>query len=320
MMLAQWIGDRQRGGSHRRQRASTRTRWPSWSRAGRRAGRPTRPSAARTPWTRPRCCSPRPGPRRRLWERRADDPDTLQMRVGLFDGPAGPAGRERRPGRRAAAPADVFRNVPVPLPLAAAGRARPGRAAGRVPGLARWLVGPGRGPAQPARPPDRGAGPPTRRRARTGTGSAGCRTARRARARPASRWSAPTRLRPDERVAELAAEVTARLEKARSMPGVMAGRASRRPAATWGRRSWSCWTGPAAAPHPRHASGAGRGPPGRRRTPSASTSPTRCCPRSAPRSRPGHPRRGRRPPRRADRPGGWTVASHGAGRPRCGRS
>src|SRR5580692_5084942 len=28
------------------------------------------------------------GPRRRLWERRAGDPDTLKMRIGLFDGPA----------------------------------------------------------------------------------------------------------------------------------------------------------------------------------------------------------------------------------------
>ena len=51
-------------------------------------GPPTRSGAARTRWTRRRSLLTATGPRRRLWERRADDPDTLRMRIGLFDGPA----------------------------------------------------------------------------------------------------------------------------------------------------------------------------------------------------------------------------------------
>ncbi|MFV2212889.1 FtsK/SpoIIIE domain-containing protein [Actinomadura sp. LOL_016] len=81
------------------------------------------------------------GPRRRLWERRRDDPDVLHLRVGLADLPArvelvdgGP--REDAPG--VAVP--MARQVPVALPLADVGvlGVTGPRPASRA--LARWLV------------------------------------------------------------------------------------------------------------------------------------------------------------------------------------
>jgi S-DNA-T family DNA segregation ATPase FtsK/SpoIIIE len=84
------------------------------------------------------------GPRRRLWERRADDHDVLQLRVGTADLPAaielardrgGPPPTEEEEGGPPAA-----RHVPVPLDLEALGvvGVAGDRAAAR--GLARWLV------------------------------------------------------------------------------------------------------------------------------------------------------------------------------------
>ena len=84
------------------------------------------------------------GPRRRLWERRADDHDVLQLRVGTADLPAaielardrgGPPATEEEGGAPPAA-----RHVPVPLDLQALGvvGVAGDRAAAR--GLARWLV------------------------------------------------------------------------------------------------------------------------------------------------------------------------------------
>src|SRR6266508_1920838 len=84
------------------------------------------------------------GPRRRLWERRADDHDVLQLRVGTADLPAaielardrgGPPPTEEEEGAPPAA-----RHVPVPLDLEALGvvGVAGDRAAAR--GLARWLV------------------------------------------------------------------------------------------------------------------------------------------------------------------------------------
>nr|WP_325050286.1 FtsK/SpoIIIE domain-containing protein [Actinomadura craniellae] len=73
------------------------------------------------------------GPRRRLWERRAADPDALHLRVGLADLPAE---IELTDG----APPPVARTVPLPLSLpelGVVGLTGP-RPASR--GLARWLV------------------------------------------------------------------------------------------------------------------------------------------------------------------------------------
>ncbi|WP_243723407.1 FtsK/SpoIIIE domain-containing protein, partial [Actinomadura sp. 7K507] len=89
------------------------------------------------------------GPRRRLWERRHDDPDVLHLRVGLADLPArieftGDDGTERRGGASPLGgdglPVPEARQVPVALPLAelgVVGLTGP-RSASRA--LARWMV------------------------------------------------------------------------------------------------------------------------------------------------------------------------------------
>jgi S-DNA-T family DNA segregation ATPase FtsK/SpoIIIE len=82
------------------------------------------------------------GPRRRLWERRLGDPDTLHLRIGLADLPAR---IELRPGRgggdEPSMPAPpVAHNVPVPLPLAELGVLGLSGPRDRSRALARWLV------------------------------------------------------------------------------------------------------------------------------------------------------------------------------------
>ena len=82
------------------------------------------------------------GPRRRLWERRAGDSDTLHLRIGLADLPAR---IELRPGRGggdepAMPPAPIAHAVPVPLPLAELGVVGLSGARDRSRALARWLV------------------------------------------------------------------------------------------------------------------------------------------------------------------------------------
>ncbi|MCW2864152.1 MAG: cell division FtsK/SpoIIIE, partial [Actinoallomurus sp.] len=82
------------------------------------------------------------GPRRRLWERRAGDPDTLHLRIGLADLPAR---IELRPGRGGGdepdmPPAPVAHAVPVPLPLAELGVIGLSGPRDRSRALARWLV------------------------------------------------------------------------------------------------------------------------------------------------------------------------------------
>jgi S-DNA-T family DNA segregation ATPase FtsK/SpoIIIE len=82
------------------------------------------------------------GPRRRLWERRVGDPDTLHLRVGLADLPAR---IELRPGRGGGdepelPPAPVAHAVPVPLPLAELGVIGLSGPRDRSRALARWLV------------------------------------------------------------------------------------------------------------------------------------------------------------------------------------
>ncbi|WP_345473854.1 FtsK/SpoIIIE domain-containing protein [Actinoallomurus oryzae] len=82
------------------------------------------------------------GPRRRLWERRVGDPDTLHLRIGLADLPAR---IELKPGRGGGdepvmPPAPVAHAVPVPLPLAELGVVGLSGARDRSRALARWLV------------------------------------------------------------------------------------------------------------------------------------------------------------------------------------
>ncbi|HZE29801.1 MAG TPA: FtsK/SpoIIIE domain-containing protein, partial [Actinoallomurus sp.] len=82
------------------------------------------------------------GPRRRLWERRVTDPDTLHLRIGLADLPAR---IELRPGRGGGdepsmPPPPVAYAVPVPLPLAELGVVGLSGARDRSRALARWLV------------------------------------------------------------------------------------------------------------------------------------------------------------------------------------
>jgi S-DNA-T family DNA segregation ATPase FtsK/SpoIIIE len=89
MMAANWLGGRgQRGGSHRRklraytaQMAELELKLEQTRAADERRRREDAMDPAQVLLT-------ATGPRRRLWERRADDPDTLKMRIGLFDGPA----------------------------------------------------------------------------------------------------------------------------------------------------------------------------------------------------------------------------------------
>jgi S-DNA-T family DNA segregation ATPase FtsK/SpoIIIE len=76
------------------------------------------------------------GPRRRLWERRPADPDTLELRVGLADRPA----HVELVGDETDREPPIARTVPVTLPLTelgVVGLTGP-RPASR--GLARWLV------------------------------------------------------------------------------------------------------------------------------------------------------------------------------------
>ncbi|WP_030174783.1 FtsK/SpoIIIE domain-containing protein [Spirillospora albida] len=77
------------------------------------------------------------GPRRRLWERRRDDADTLHLRLGLADLPAR---IELTGDEDGEIPIPSARQVPVALPLADLGvlGVTGPRAASR--GLARWLV------------------------------------------------------------------------------------------------------------------------------------------------------------------------------------
>jgi S-DNA-T family DNA segregation ATPase FtsK/SpoIIIE len=81
------------------------------------------------------------GPRRRLWERRADDPDALHLRVGAADLPAAiQLDAPRDGGAEPPPPPPPARNVPVLLDLRELGVV--GVAGERPParGLARWLV------------------------------------------------------------------------------------------------------------------------------------------------------------------------------------
>ena len=80
------------------------------------------------------------GPRRRLWERRAGDPDALRLRLGSGDLPAAIELESRGAAQEGEPRPPLARDVPVAIDLRRAGviGVAGERAAGR--GLARWLV------------------------------------------------------------------------------------------------------------------------------------------------------------------------------------
>ena len=78
------------------------------------------------------------GPRRRLWERRADDPDTLRMRIGLFDGPAMIQLVGAKEAKLPAVPTSFC--VPVSMPLTTMGVVGLAGPLDASRALARWLV------------------------------------------------------------------------------------------------------------------------------------------------------------------------------------
>jgi len=80
------------------------------------------------------------GPRRRLWERRADDPDALRLRVGSSDLPAAIELVSRSASDEAPPGAPVARDVPVTLDLRRLGVVGVAGARAACRGLARWLV------------------------------------------------------------------------------------------------------------------------------------------------------------------------------------
>ncbi len=148
MVLGTWLGTRrQRGGSHRRKmRAYT----------GQMAGLEVKLEQVRAAdETRRREEAMDPaqilltatGPRRRLWERRADDPDTLLMRIGLIDGPArvqlvgaSKEASEEASEEAALPPAPKSFCVPVSMPLTTMGVVGLAGPPDSSRALARWLV------------------------------------------------------------------------------------------------------------------------------------------------------------------------------------
>lgn len=143
MVVSQWMSDRRHGRvSHKKAMKTYRERWAELE------GRIAAERAAEEAELRDAAPDPAQilltatGPRRRLWERRADDPDVLHLRAGLADQPSRvqlvPERKAGSDGDIPQAPAD--RDVPVSLSmpqLGVVGLAGP-RDASR--GLARWLV------------------------------------------------------------------------------------------------------------------------------------------------------------------------------------
>jgi S-DNA-T family DNA segregation ATPase FtsK/SpoIIIE len=143
MLLSQWMGGRNKGGKSHRQRArqyrDTMTKLAGQLAAVRAADEARRREDAMDP---AQVLLTASGPRRRLWERRADDADTLRMRIGLFDGPAavelvrakGAAEDDELPQ------VPISFSVPVSLPLAQLGVIGLAGPVGASRALARWLV------------------------------------------------------------------------------------------------------------------------------------------------------------------------------------
>jgi S-DNA-T family DNA segregation ATPase FtsK/SpoIIIE len=82
------------------------------------------------------------GPRRRLWERRAADPDVLALRIGLTDLPANIefVPEKGAPSDAEVPPVPAARGVPVALPLPELGVVGVAGPAGPSRALARWFV------------------------------------------------------------------------------------------------------------------------------------------------------------------------------------
>lgn len=143
MVVTQWVSDRRHGRlSHKKAMKAFRERWAELD------GRIAADRGAEEAELRDAAPDPAQvlltatGPRRRLWERRADDPDLLHLRVGLADQPSRVEFvLEKRASYDAEVPqVPADRDVPVSLPmpeLGVVGLAGP-REASRA--LARWLV------------------------------------------------------------------------------------------------------------------------------------------------------------------------------------
>ena len=140
MVLGHWAsGRKQRGGSHRRkmraytaQMAEIEAKLEQTRAADEKRRREDAMDPAQILLT-------ATGPRRRLWERRADDPDTLRMRIGLFDGPAmiqlvAAAKEAELP------PVPKSFCVPVSMPLTSMGVVGLAGPPDASRALARWLV------------------------------------------------------------------------------------------------------------------------------------------------------------------------------------
>jgi DNA segregation ATPase FtsK/SpoIIIE, S-DNA-T family len=143
VMVSQWLSDHRHGrSSYKKAMKAYRERWTELD------GQVAAERAAEEAELRDAAPDPAQilltatGPRRRLWERRADDPDVLHLRAGLADQPSR---IEFMLEKRAAHDADLppvpaDRDVPVSLPLpqlGVVGLAGP-RDSSRA--LARWLV------------------------------------------------------------------------------------------------------------------------------------------------------------------------------------
>jgi DNA segregation ATPase FtsK/SpoIIIE, S-DNA-T family len=141
MVLGYWAsGRKQRGaeGSHRRkmrayakQMAEVETKLVQTKAADEKRRREDAMDPARVLLT-------ATGPRRRLWERRADDPDTLRMRIGLFDGPAMIQLVGAEEAKLPAVPTSFC--VPVSMPLTTMGVVGLAGPLDASRALARWLV------------------------------------------------------------------------------------------------------------------------------------------------------------------------------------
>ena len=234
------------------------------------------------------------GPRRRLWERRAADPDVLHLRLGLTDRPAN---IEFVPEKGSAhdaelPPVPAARSVPIALPLPELGVIGLAGPAGRSRALARWFVAQAAALHSPrdlhivvlAASPEAGAE------------WNWVRWLPHCAPQQGEECLALVGTDPDSaarRVAELVGEVGERMKQASDPHGLSLGfggslRAGRRPGAR-PQDPAGAGRGPRAAPDTRHAAGAGRGEDRPACTRSAWTNRSGCCRRSAPRSSPGIP-------------------------------
>ncbi|MER6943386.1 FtsK/SpoIIIE domain-containing protein [Nonomuraea sp. NPDC000554] len=139
IMIGQWLSDRRHGKKkHRQALKEYRRRLEAYEEAVERARaedellrRSDAPDPAQVLLT-------ATGPRRRLWERRIHDPDSLRLRVGLADLPANLELTEERGGPL---PPPVCRAVPVALAMRRLGVAGVTGPRDVATGLAGWLIG-----------------------------------------------------------------------------------------------------------------------------------------------------------------------------------